>query len=378
MGCAYMGKLLYIANITKKDVARYIHVVSPLILIALYLVFFSLIVSASSFIPATPDGPDVGFLNIEYTYTIYTTSPDAEWMFEWGDGMYTPWLTVGVGNDSIAQSHSWSSKGIYQVRVKFRNSYFTEGIWSHPLPVTISHCEPYDFPHPPASIAGEKTACVNVSNVYSASAHDPQGNKVQLRFYWGDTTFSEWSSFVASGTLVSFDKKWSKAGTYSIIAQARDQYGLVSGWSEPYEIQVDADSDADMISDSLEQHFCSNPFDSTDVQCINADVGFFSITTQSGTTLFYDVHTKKTSVMEISAAGLYLIDTNDDGVWDYHYDSLSGVLTDYVFQESESQHFEIPWIVFVISGGIGGILLIIAVLIKTGYIYIYEEYIIEK
>lgn len=77
----------------------------------------------NSYIPAAPSGPEFGFLNVEYEYTVYTTSSDALWMFDWGDGTASDWKSLTNSTNSITQSHSWDSVGKHQMRVKFKNDF---------------------------------------------------------------------------------------------------------------------------------------------------------------------------------------------------------------------------------------------------------------
>jgi hypothetical protein len=364
----------------KKGSAQFIQF---FIFISLIFCSFSLLASPvnagdTSYIPATPEGPDVGFLDIIYNYTIYTTSSDAQWMFDWGDGLYTPWLTVSDGEETIIQSHSWSSAGIYQLRIQFKNDFFKNGVWSNPLPVTISQYEADDFPNTPDSITGKTIICMNVTTAFSTKAIDPDGNKIQFRFDWGDNTTSTWTNLVPSDTFGIAHKKWTHPGEYLIRTQAKDQYGLLSGWSEPYNITVEIDSDQDTLSNAVETHLGSNPSDATDVKKITIDTDQYIITTMSGSLLFYNVTTETTTTITINDDGFYLIDDDNDGVWDYTYNPATHSLSIYVEPEPDRQTIEIPWLFIIIPGIIGGIILVIAALIKKGYIYIYDEYVPEN
>ncbi|MEM4259111.1 MAG: hypothetical protein QXL17_08220 [Candidatus Thermoplasmatota archaeon] len=364
----------------KKECAQVIRIVILLTFFVVLLVgsLFTNFVSASSFIPAPPDGPAVGFLDIEYTYTIYTTSSDADWMFDWGDGTYTPWLRVHDGENSIVQTHRWSSKGIYSVKVQFRNTYFKEGIWSNPLPVTISQSELSDFPYAPQIIIKNNNICEDSQILFITSAVDPKGDKVQIRFNWGDGMISEWSTLVDSGEYVSFQKIWNTSGTYHVTAQARDQYGLLSEWSTPLLVMVDVDTDQDMLSDTIEELVGSHSNDSTDVQTILIDhTMFFIVKTYEGLKKFYNPVLGKTTRIIENNSGVYFIDVDDNGVWDYQYTTRLGVVEDYVEQTQESR-LEIPLLLIFIPGIVGGVLIVLAVLIKTGYIYLYEEYVLEE
>jgi len=89
--------------------------------------------------PDIPSGPSEGKVGTEYTY--YTTNPVnpsgdiTYYKWDWGDGSFTDWLPYDSG-ETVTSSHTWSEKGIYQVRVKAKND-FGESPWSDPLTVMI-------------------------------------------------------------------------------------------------------------------------------------------------------------------------------------------------------------------------------------------------
>jgi len=66
---------------------------------------------------------------------------------------------------------------------------------------------------------------------FSTVAEDPDGDSVAVRFDWGDSTMSDWSSLVPSGDSVAMTRRWDSAGTFSIRAQARDTRDIASAWS---------------------------------------------------------------------------------------------------------------------------------------------------
>jgi len=95
-------------------------------------------ISASpSYTPAAPVGETSGGLDTDYEYKIYTIDTGSSWMFDWGDGTYSDWITVDGSNTFISQQHSWSNEGVYEVRVKYRSIYLDESPWSPSLTVNI-------------------------------------------------------------------------------------------------------------------------------------------------------------------------------------------------------------------------------------------------
>jgi len=79
--------------------------------------------------------------------------------------------------------------------------------------------------------------------------------------------------------------------------------------------------------------------------------------------LYNSVNEKKTNAKYEN--GVYYIDINGDGIFDYSYD---GVL---------KECFNVPWL-YVIIGLIISIAVVLFVLFKKGILFIYEEEIVEK
>lgn len=94
--------------------------------------------------PEKPNKPS-GLTNLkigkEYNYTTRTIETNGDrvyFWFDWGDGTNSGW--VGPYDpfawDAIA-SHAWESEGNYQIKVKAKDTWGLESIWSDPLNVTV-------------------------------------------------------------------------------------------------------------------------------------------------------------------------------------------------------------------------------------------------
>lgn len=91
--------------------------------------------------PSMPDGPEVGSCFETYTYSTSTTDPDGDqvqYYFDWGDetGTWTGFVDSGT---SASASHSWSSGGLYEIRVKARDIHSAESSWSFSHKVLITN-----------------------------------------------------------------------------------------------------------------------------------------------------------------------------------------------------------------------------------------------
>ena len=341
--------------------------------IILLVSFCSLGVTANTYIPAAPTGSETGFLNINYEYTIYTTSSEDEWMFDWGDGTTSEWISRQGSENSIKKSHSWDSIGEYQIKVKFRNSYFTDGVWSIPVTMTISKYSTEDIPNTPVIPSGNCKGCNSAEYSFSTYAVDPKNDNVQYRFDFGDGTISDWTTPVSSGATSTVSHIWTSTGNYEIKTQAKDQYGLLSEWSEEFDIVIELDTDLDRLSDNIEIQLGSNSNDPSDVTSIKIDEEeYFVISISDGSIVFYNPFIESVSLMNPNDDGTYLIDENNDGTWNYIYNPTEGSIINYETSVDTSS-LEIPWTIVGLTGVIAGIILTILILIKTGYIYLYEE-----
>lgn len=93
-------------------------------------------------------------------------------------------------------------------------------------------------PEKPATPSGPSSGSINVVYSFTSLAEDPDGDSVAIRFAWGDGNTSDWSPFVKSGDSVSMSHSWADSGTYSIKAQAKDNKGATSDWSEAHSIHI--------------------------------------------------------------------------------------------------------------------------------------------
>lgn len=61
---------------------------------------------------------------------------------------------------------------------------------------------------------------------------DPDGDDVYYQILWGDGTTENWIGPYPSDETIIVNHTWSEQGKYSIMARAKDVYGLIGDWSE--------------------------------------------------------------------------------------------------------------------------------------------------
>ena len=95
--------------------------------------------------PNKPNQPSEGLngkMGHEYSYTTSSTDPNGDqvyYLWDWGDNSNSEWL--GPYDSSVAMStdHNWAKKGTYSIKVKAKDIYGAESVWSDPLPVTMPY-----------------------------------------------------------------------------------------------------------------------------------------------------------------------------------------------------------------------------------------------
>ena len=99
--------------------------------------------------PSTPEGATAGAPGHTYYYSTYTIDPNGDdvfYMYDWGDGTTSDWLGPYSHGQGINESHTWSKKGSFNVKVKAKDTFGTESSWSDSLPVKIPRVGPLNHP----------------------------------------------------------------------------------------------------------------------------------------------------------------------------------------------------------------------------------------
>jgi hypothetical protein len=80
------------------------------------------------------------------------------------------------------------------------------------------------------TINGPAKGKIGVATTYNFTTTDPDGDKVYYFIDWGDQTNSSWIGPYPSGDEINQSHTWSKKGTYTIKAKAKDISGNESDW----------------------------------------------------------------------------------------------------------------------------------------------------
>jgi|WetSurMetagenome_2_1015567.scaffolds.fasta_scaffold35070_3 hypothetical protein len=92
-----------------------------------------------------------------------------------------------------------------------------------------------DTPLPPAGAVSSK---VGIACRFKVTASDPDFHRVSVRVDWDDGDTSDWSELFRSGDTMTLEYVWPVPGNFRISAQARDEKGAVSLWSNWHEVTI--------------------------------------------------------------------------------------------------------------------------------------------
>ena len=88
------------------------------------------------------------------------------------------------------------------------------------------------------TVNGPGIGLVDVMYTFNATSTDSDGHKICYRFDWGDDVITDWTDLFNSGETIDLLHLWNETGTYQVKAQAKDEKGLKSDWSEPINITI--------------------------------------------------------------------------------------------------------------------------------------------
>ena len=90
--------------------------------------------------PSKPSGSTSGRIGVSYTYSTSTIDLDGDriyYMFDWDDGTDSGRLGPYDSGQTVTASHIWWMRGSYSIKVKAKDEYGAESIWSDPLAVSM-------------------------------------------------------------------------------------------------------------------------------------------------------------------------------------------------------------------------------------------------
>lgn len=80
-------------------------------------------------------------------------------------------------------------------------------------------------------INGESNGKIDTEYQYTLLSTDPDGDKLSYYIEWDDNTNTGWTRLLPIGEYYNTSHTWSKKGSYTIQAKAKDKYGAESEWA---------------------------------------------------------------------------------------------------------------------------------------------------
>ncbi len=194
--------------------------------------------------PDKPSGSSSGQKNSSLSYSsggaTSSLGHSIAYQFSWGDGQTSSW-------DGATRSHSYSSEGTFEIRVRARCTTHTNIVssWSSSKSVTISsESEVVTIPDRPNGPSSGSTG-QSLSYVTGGSTSS-KGNEVEYQFNWGDGNSSSWGGGTRSHSF-------SSGGDYEIRAKARSKPnpGVESGYSDSRYVTINGASGTHTLTVSI-------------------------------------------------------------------------------------------------------------------------------
>ena len=267
---------------------------------------------------------------------LYTGAPGEEITFDGSlsyddpDGYIVSYIwsfgdeTIGTGETT---THSYSDPGTYKVTLTVKDNQGYTNTYE-----TVAIIKTINMPPFNPEIDGPRNGTKNTNYTYTAVSSDLDGDIIRYLFTWGDGTNMTTTGFLSNGTVQTHF--WTAWGIYVVSVKAHDNK-TYSGTTE-YVVLIDVlyVKDVGYLID------------------VNAD-GIYD--------LFYSNETMNKTTVEKLENGTYLLDSDDDTLWNYEYNPETNTLSPYIPMEEEKDI--IPWYVLV------PIILVTAICV-TGFVYL--------
>lgn len=162
--------------------------------------------------PAKPSGPIIGYSNIAYNYITNTTDPENDqicYLFDWGDDTDSEWLGPFDSEETCSASHSWISNGIYNVKVRAKDSECHISEWSNTLTVIIDDISPTTTKTISNPKYGIDKEWVTSFTEFNLTASDVLSG-IDSTYYriWYNGIWTPWNEYTGNFTLTGEEKHY--------------------------------------------------------------------------------------------------------------------------------------------------------------------------
>jgi hypothetical protein len=106
------------------------------------------------------------------------------------------------------------------------------------LCLAVPRCTQNTNPDTPPPPGGTVISKVGVNCTFRVTASDPDMDRVSVRIDWNNGDTSDWSEMFRSGDTMTVEYAWSAPGGFKVSAQAKDEKGAVSAWSNWHTVTI--------------------------------------------------------------------------------------------------------------------------------------------
>ncbi len=279
--------------------------------------------------PPTADGskgsPYQGVVDETITFDgslSYDSDGDVvEWYWDFGDD------STKVGE---IVTHVYDQPGIYTVILRVTDNDGSTDSYA----TSAEILQPNRAPNMP-NVTGKTNCDLSKNYIYKAVSTDPDNDTIRYIFEWGDGGSNTISSFVENNSTVTINKIWNKAGLFLLKVLAEDEFNVPSDTFQTY---VFVDVDVVFLDEQLNGYLLD----------FGRDGNYES---------FHNNETGEDISLGKNDKGLILIDSDDDGEWNWFYGETAGLQV-YSSSSENQQQSELP----VQYLAIIGIMVIIAII----------------
>jgi hypothetical protein len=177
-------------------------------------------------VPTPTNGSTNQPLNLTWSIPINDPNGDIfSWIIQCSNGQMINGASASNGTKSLALSGLGPSK-TYKVWVNATDPTGSDLYTRRWYIFTTRANQPPNTP----TITGPAQGKIKMITDYNFTTTDPNSDEVYFFIDWGDQTNSSWLGPSSSGNIVTQSHTWTKKGTYTINAKAKDVYGDESGW----------------------------------------------------------------------------------------------------------------------------------------------------
>ncbi|MCD6468866.1 MAG: PKD domain-containing protein, partial [Thermoplasmata archaeon] len=271
---------------------------------------------------ADAGGPYNGYVNFVVSfdgngsYDVDGVIVNYTWSF--GDG------DVGYG---VSPTHVYTKSGVYTVNLTVTDDGMPALTGINSTTVSVAE-KPVDKKFPVANAGGPYHGLTNHVIVFDGSdSYDPDGNITKYTWSFGDG---------GVGHGVNTSHVYTVAGSYTVKLTVTDDDGLTD--TSNTLVVLESDSDGDGWSDQEEKWYGTDAENATSVprdtdddhvpDSVDDDDDDDGLPDSVETAIGSDVRNETNStIVEINGLSDYLVDSDDDGIYDVFYNPVSGTKT---------------------------------------------------